>query len=332
MMPAPSILADGHKFFVNVLNDKTFQKRGFMTRTEGRLSWGVVDPRRHVMTIWEKGQSNFESAALARNATLITNGPFLPYDRGNKYQAFAGYQATSLVVSIGFWVASLSASKSGKQILDVAHSVVDNAFQVSYFSTSTSEGYITGTSESISERVLSRPNADYFGRDGGRLFANYVVANGDPPVMAEVIGGLKRSVRDYIAVDPNDPTAQLGCWGLAPLLTAPEPQLEILKKAGLEEALEAYSEVPEEPEDGWVPIGEGVEAADGCDGLIVALFGGGRPPQYANILAQVLVKEAVRVDGNASILLASGGTGLQGVPMPYYKQKYNRWGYQFGAG
>jgi hypothetical protein len=90
--------------------------------------------------------------------------------------------------------------------------------------------------------------------------------------------------------------------------------------------------VPEEPEDGRVPIGEGVDAADGCDGLIVALFGGGNPPQYANILAQVLVKEAVRVDGNASILLASGAIGLQGVPMPYYKQKYNRWGYQFVAG
>jgi hypothetical protein len=88
-MPAPSILTDGHKFFINVLNDKTFQKRGFMTRTEGRLSWGVVDPRRHVMTIWEKGQSDFASAALARNATLITNGPFLPYNRGNKYKAFA---------------------------------------------------------------------------------------------------------------------------------------------------------------------------------------------------------------------------------------------------
>jgi hypothetical protein len=325
-------LSDGHKFFINVLNDKTFQKLGFMTRTEGRFSWGVVDPRRHIMTIWKKGQANFESAALARNASLITNGPFLPYTRGSKYTAFAGYQFASLSVSVGFWVASLKASKSISSTLDIAHSVVDDALQVAYFSTTTSEGYISGTSESISERVLSRPNADYFGRDGGRLFADYVVAHGDPPVMAEVIGGLKRSVQDYVAVDANDPTAQLGCWGLAPLLTAPQPQLEILEKAGLEEAIEMCTEVPEEPEDGWVPIGEGVGAADGCDGLIVALFGGGSPPQYANILAQVLVKEAVRVDGNASILLASGAVGLQGVPMPYYKQKYNRWGYQFVAG
>ena len=97
-MPAPSIVTDGHKFFINVLSDKTFQKRGVMTRTEGRLSWGVVDPRRHVMTIWEKDESNFESAALARNASLISYGPFPSYNRGNKYQAFAGYQATSLVV------------------------------------------------------------------------------------------------------------------------------------------------------------------------------------------------------------------------------------------
>jgi hypothetical protein len=284
------------------------------------------------MTIWEKGKFDFAGAALARNATFITHGPFLPYNRGNKYKAFAGYQVASLAVSVSFWSASMKASSSVELTLDIAHSVVDNALQVSYFSTSKSEGYITGTSESISERVLSGPNADYFGRNGGRLFANYVVANGDLPVMAEMIGGLKRSVRGYAAVDPNDPTAQLGCWGLAPLSVAPGARLEILKEAGLEEALEAYSEVPEEPEDGWVPVGEGVGVADGCDGLIVALFGSGNPPQYANILAQVLVKDAVRVGGNASILLASGRTGLQGVPMPYYKQKYNRWGHQLVAG
>jgi hypothetical protein len=331
-MPPPDIVTDGHKFFINVLNDKTFQKLGFMTKTQGRMSWGVVDPRRHVMTIWEKGQPNFESAALGRNASLITNGPFLPYARGNKYKAFAGYQAASLSVSIAFWIASLNASKSTKSVLDTTHDVVDDALQVTHFATTTSEGYITGRSESISERVLSRPNADYFGRDGGRLFADYTVAHGDPPVMAEVIGGLKRSVQDYVAVDANDPTALLGCWGLAPLLAATTPQLELLEEAGFVEALEAYTELPEEREDGWIPVGEGVGAGDGCDGLIVALFGGGNPPQYANILASILVKEAVRVDGNGSILLASGATGLQGVPMPYHKQKYNRWGYQFVAG
>ncbi|MCP3975736.1 MAG: hypothetical protein GY720_14720 [bacterium] len=330
-MAAPSIVGDGTKFFINVLNDNTFQKLGVLTRTEGRFSWAVLDPRRHLMNIWEKDRADFKQAAIDRNASAITNGPFLRYNGGTKYTATAGYAASSLASTVGFGISALLSPKSMWGPISNMHSKVDALLQVAYFSTHASEGYIFGTAESIVEDDLSRPNASYFGRNQGRLFGDYVVARGDPPTINEVIGGLFQSVENYAAVDAGD-TAQLGTWGKAPILSAPPDKMRIFEEAGLSEAVEIYEEAARSPGEEGVPIGEGVEATDLCDGLMIALFGGGSPEKYANMLAAVLVESAVRVDGNESILLGSGSVLLQGSGMPFYKEKYNKYGYEFKAG
>jgi hypothetical protein len=303
-----------------------------MTKTEGAMSWAVLDPRRHIMNIWEKDQVDFVDAALARGASAITNGPFLRYQGGNKYQAYGGYQAVSLLGTFFFGLGSLMVPKHTKPAVSWAHSVFDQAQQIRFLGTRDSEGYIYGSAEGITETKLSRPNSHYLGRNQGRLFGDYVVERGDPPQITEVIGGLKRSVENYSPGDDKDTLALLGCWGLAPILSAPADKLILFESAGLQEALNGYEERMLKPREEDIPYGPGVESTDLCDGLIVALFGGGSTGQYSSILASVLTKEAVRVDGNGSILLATGSTALQGGTMPYYKEKYNKWGYQFMAG
>jgi hypothetical protein len=333
-MPGPSILNDGTLFFVNVLRSEEFKRKGLLTDSEGRISWAVLDPRRHIMTIWEKDRQDFVTAALARNASVITNAPFLLYHKDrNKIGAYLGYQWDSLWMRIGFGIARASNSNQNLQnALNTAEDMVDGILQQEYFSSQKSEGYIFGTSESITHNAAdeSRPNASYFGRNTGRLFANYTIARGDAPRITEVIGGLFQSVLNYAAVDSGS-AAQAGCWGLAPLLES-SPQCDALRESGLAEVLAEYEEVARHPGEEGVPFGEGVDSAAPCTGLIVALFGGGAPDWFANTLSAVLVKEAVRVDGNDSILLATEGKALRGDGMPYYKLTYNRYGYQFKQG
>jgi hypothetical protein len=107
---------------------------------------------------------------------------------------------------------------------------------------------------------------------------------------------------------------------------------QALRDAGLEAALESYEAVAREPPPEGVPRGEGVDPGESCAGLVIALFGRASPAGAAALLAGVLVKSAVRVDGNDSILLATSGTALQGAAMGDFKRIYNRWGYEFVAG
>jgi hypothetical protein len=328
-MPA-SILNDGPAFFPNVISDQTFQLTGVLTATEGRVSWGVIDPRRHAMTIWEKSVDDFVDAALARNASLISNAPFLLYDGGAKSFTVARYGVHS------FWrlirIAMGTFGRGPESVPDATEELRESERELKkrYFSAHVVEGFIFGTAERIEESAQSRAQAAYFGRDSGRLFANYAIAQGDAPRIAEVIGGLFMSVGGYAPVD-NGTASQVGAWGLAPILAAPQPQKDRMSEAGLEGAVEKYEERMRAGND-QIPFGETVSPGDEMTGLVVALFGGGSPNGFANILANVLVRDAVRVDGNSSILLGQGGVALQGRHMNEYKRYYNRWGYMWRQG
>lgn len=315
---AASILNDGNSFFTNVLKDDLFKKTGALTGSEGRISWGVVDPRRHVMTIWEKDQFNFINAAIDRNATLISNGPFYKYVGGTKKWATFWYGVDVFFTGIGL------VNATPKQVARERQKLLKK-----YFTAHVAEGYVFGNSENIVWDDLSRPRAAYFGRLSGRTFADYTIGQGDAPRIPEVIGGLFRSVNNYAAVDQGV-AAQVGTWGLAPILAAPEEKLILLRESGMDGALEEYEKVLKEGGEEITPIGEGAD--DTLTGLIVALFGGGSPAAFANILAQVLVKDAVRVDGNSSILLVQGSNVLRGAGMNGPKIAYNLNGYMFLPG
>ncbi len=321
---APSLLSDGPLFFPNVLKDETFQKKGVLTQTEGRTSWAVVDPRRHLMTIWEKDEEDFAKSATKQNASVITNGPFLLYQGGSKWFAYFKYHVESALTS--YSVASTNvglytdwADFSAKQ---------DWKIKVKYFSSHEVEGYIFGNAERIVKDKNSRPNASYFGRREGRLFPDYEIKRGDPPRHPEVIGGLFMSVENYQVVD-NGTASQVGTWGLAPIAPVGDDEGGSLQEAGIDEARQQYEQAARQEGEEIVPLGNGVPPDTACTGLILAAFGPGGPAHYANLNAQVRVQHAVRVDGNNSILLGHYKTLLQGQHMMEIKRIYNRWGYRF---
>src|SRR4051812_42373404 len=83
-MPKPS-LADKEKFFASVLADADFQKQGILFGDDPAVArnckWVVVDPGRHVLSVWQKPlpTQDFVSAALQLDASVFTNGPFFNY-------------------------------------------------------------------------------------------------------------------------------------------------------------------------------------------------------------------------------------------------------------
>jgi len=328
-MADPSLLNDGVRFFPNVLNDRKFMAHGVLARTEGRVSWAVVDPRRHIMTIWEKDVDRFPEAAKRRTgASVLTNGPFLLYSGGNKYLATIKYGLNLL------WRNSLfggGIKGSASATLEQMHKN-EAELKKKYFTGHQVEGYLYGDSEHIARTKNSRPKAYYFGRKSGRLFGDYVIAKGDPPHHPEVIGGLFLSVDNYTVKD-NGTASQVGTWGLAPLAAAGgQPKVE-LEQAGLTAAIESYEAAMLAPSaEGWVPYGPHVPANTPCPGLLLAVFGAGSPHAFATHNVNVRVEKAVRVDGNSSILLAHYGTLLQGQYMIEAKVYYNRWGYMFKPG
>lgn len=327
-MPHPSILQDGPRFFPNVLLDQTFQRRGLLALTEGRLSWGVADPRRYTLFVWEKDRADFVESALALDKPLYTNAPFLLYpNERSKYLAYAGYQLEGFFRALG---ASLFPAKNVRGQLEKLRDI-DRRMLQKYFQGDIVEGLIEGRRRGILDRRNPRPNASYFGRRAGRLFSDYAVARGDPSTdFPEVIGGLFQSVEEYRAMD-NGTASQLGAWGLAPLTGVPDPQKIQLRDAGLEAALERYEHAARKPGEDHRPIAPGVPPTEGCTGLLISLFGGGSPALFANTLASVLVRSAARVDGNESILMGSYSTLFQGQYMPDHKRSYNRYGYVLEA-
>jgi hypothetical protein len=328
-MPAPSLLNDGPNFFLNVLIADDFKRQGRMARTEGRISWAVVDPRRHKLFIWQKDRDDFLAAANARTSTVVTNAPFAVYQEG-RYGAHVRYWLEWLWETFKLvMIPRMLPPELLRRLRAMNHDLVKQ-----YFGNSIVEGKIFGQRDGIVEDSQSRPATSYFGRRQGRLFADYIIDSGDPQqsITPEVIGGFFRNVLNYAPNDDNGEAAEVGTWGLAPILSAPAPQLRLLRDAGLDAVLEEYEEFLNHPQDGVIPKGEGVLPTDKCDGLLIAIFGGGSPPEFDDYNAQVLVKEAVRVDGNNSILLQVNGAVLQGSDMPEYKQVYNFYGYEFIAG
>lgn len=336
------LLKDGPLFFPNILLDENFQKKGIIWGKEpyGQigLNWAVIDPRRHKMYVWEKNQSNFVKAAHSLGASVFTNGSFNLYVGGNKYWS------TIKVYSNTFWDSlwnniSYSVIKqiNSNYLINISNNLHKNAKK--YWDGHRPDGNIYGDHEGISVVGKHQPWHHHFGRRKDRFFPDYVIGSGapgsskQPGGLSEVIGGLFRSVDNYLPKDPQKGGIGTGHWGLAPFGDSSTQTDSELKKAGILDALKRYHEKEEEfaesDEPGYIPPYEG---APTCTGLIITAFYWGNVSAIATKLAEVRVKDAVRVDGNSSILLGhhstsviEGGTGT----MSLGKLNYNRWGYQF---
>lgn len=336
-MPSPlegcavdaSLITDGPRFFPNVLRSRQFIDAGVLFGAEGladgaieNLHWAVVDPRKHIMYIWEKQQDDFVEAARDLSATVVTNGSFNIYSAGGKDRAVLK-GATAVVGEYLFtftelpgWVWSRFDEQLAQQIARRFEVRLERALMRA-FSSSVPEGFIYGTNEGIAETTESRPQQHYFGRRGGRNFENYEIGNGDPPISDEAIGGLFRAVDAYRSADPlPDQVVGFGLWGIAPLTNDPA-----LAEAGVIEALEELAE----REPGHEELGE-------LTGVLITAFWWGRVATVIDLFVAARVKEAVRIDGNSSILLGRGAEILVNENMITPKRYYNKWGYQFQPG
>lgn len=312
-----SIVNDGPRFFPNALRDPVFVRDGVLFGMDpGRdkgIYWAVVDPRRHTMYVWRKDTDDFPTAARHLGASVVTNAPFLLYAGGST----TGGKA--LVHSWYYLRCAWEALKTAGNYSPLApfyFSARTTQIARELFGTHAVEGFIFGARQQICENRpdFSRPNAEYFGRTGGRLFSNYSIAHGDPPAMDEAIGGLFRSVAQYAAVD-NGTAVWVGTWGLVPLTGAIDPALQ---ESGAEAARAEY--VARTPQ------------ADGpCDGVLLTAFATMGPAQMAALLAGVRVRDAVRLDGNDSVLMGHHNTMHYGDDMPAPKRAYNKYGYYFLA-
>jgi len=336
----PSLQSDGVAFFPNVLKAVEFQQNGILFGDEAapetsasemkrRVQWAVIDPRKHILYIWEKKDEEFPDSAVALGASVFTNGPFNLY-RGQKngFWAHASYWRDYIALLWGLGVLAILA-----QILPFLRNEFDKLRQealrkllIQHFGDSTPEGYVFGKRDNIHRDQLSRPHHYHFGRKPGREFADYIIDVGDSPQADEFIGGLFRTVNNYTdALD--DPRADsngvrithqrhdFGYWGLAPLSIS-DPDLKAGGVEGAYEALSAYDHqyFPELP---------------GCVGVLIVVFYGGDTSVMAGKLIGVRVKEAVRIDDSDSVLFGHGAEILvgKGDDMSVYKRLYNKWGY-----
>jgi len=322
----PSLVNDGPHFFPNVLMDPVFQRDGVLfghdhgqspaaqTRKgdnkEGDIQWAVVDPRRHIMYIWDKDvhrQDDFPLAAKSLGASVVTNASFNEYKGGSK--TWGTIKVGLSLIGYSFSHAYIgSPYAASKHIKDSEIREIERK----YWTGSKAQGHIFGSHEGISETKIDRPALHYFGRRTGRLFSDYEIAQGEAPQIEEVIGGLFRNVANYIDAEASAQTIGHGVWGLAPFGIDAD-----LGDAGLGPAVETYEAndtitEPNKPH---------------CIGLVIAVFSWEDVKQIATLLIAARVKDAVRVDGNDSILFGHHQTLLYGDDMGDAKRFYNRWGY-----
>lgn len=283
----------------------------------------VIDPNRHKLAVWEKSfpTSDFVTSGQALNASVFTNGPMV-HSRvaGNDYVAAAGYIVqgswNSLKASFdrplhSFGVGIGRAIRGQKKSFPMAdiskqkwNEAADDWFGgVPY-------GDVVGASQNIDiHGPVSSTPLGYFGRDSGTSFESYKIGLGNPAGLAEASGGLYApAILNYQVTPDTHGSNQWFYWGLAPL----KPQGP--EGAELRDALTAYA---------------AAGASKPVTGLIVGLFyhsGGGGIVQH---LADIGVRDAVKLDGSDSVLLGHDKTVLWGNGMTGYKRVWMRWGFAF---
>lgn len=325
-MAAPS-LSDKKSFFSAVLNDGDFQKNGivFGEQDEPRhCKWVVVDPNRHVLRVWEKRSrtADFVAAGQGLNASVFTNGPFFSYasstQTGGKEYGWLKYQASSAVFSLATGLHNLTA--------DVRDAIPFGAptntpripnWAPKAFSDYQADTHLGGTpvGHVISAGQLKcssrAPNLAYFGRNQGTGFSSYTIGSGrDPTGLSEAIGGILMAIQNY-AIDPGERginSNQYVYWGLAPLAAT---DLRF-NNTGLAAALQAYAKAP-----------KGGTVA----GLIFGMFY--QNNSHAQLMLDIGVKDAVRLDGSDSTLFGRGQTVLWGEGMVHYKRIAQQYGFAF---
>ncbi len=321
----PDLIKDGPRFFPNVLKDPEFKKHGILfgindggydsvvrgLLLHGKVPWAVVDPRRHILYVWQKTTPLFPDTGVTLGSSVFTNGSFNVYKGGNTWkQRLAAWLMVNVYATVAngfFWIFGIKVDAK-------------MAMKFALYSSEESEGFVIGNHAGINETKASesRPAMQYFGRKAGRLFGDYAIAAGDPSGASEWIGGLFRTVNNYQFGEAVDQSITAGIWGLAPLDVTDAD----LKDAGIEQAIEEY--LKDEPQSDSPPPRE-------VTGLIITAFYAGPMSEFAAILGKARVKDAARIDGSDSIVMGRGNALVFDAETEK-KKLYNRWGFQCQAG
>jgi len=312
----PSLL-DKTRFFPAVLGNREFREKGVLFGEEPTIArdckWVVVDPNRHKLRVWEKPtpMSDFVTAGQALRASVFTNGPMVhARTDGNKYLLGAKYYGKATVNYL-WW--RLPRGPIGQMPWDTAKAIneasskaADDVFEGPPY------GDVFSFSNQIDARVpqnLQDVNLGHFGRGLGTDFDSYTVGSGNPVGLAEASGGLyPPAILNYVVTPDTHGSNQWFYWGLAPLKPTGTDEV------GLKNALAAYASIG---------------SPRPLNGLIIGLFYHGGRGDVVQHLADVSVRDAVKLDGSDSVLLGHDSTIEWGDGMTAYKRIWMRWGFAF---
>ncbi|HEV8679807.1 MAG TPA: hypothetical protein VGQ90_10565 [Stellaceae bacterium] len=346
-MPGPT-LADKSKFLPAVLTDAEFKRNGVLFGENPELAndckWVVVDPNRHKLAIWTKPHvtADYRECAKALNASVFTDGTlqhsqhegpgWTGYVKGGA--SYGAAEAQKLLSGAGItfgkqalrlfsWAGSSATPEQRAAALErwekrereKADDEADMYWFIAgpYGSVVGKDGGIPNTARrggTIDEKVNDKSmQPGFFGRGAGTNFESYKIGQGEPVNLVEASGGLYDPEILKGKVTPLPHASNMWFWwGLAPVKAPQGPDPD-----GVKNALAAYAAAP------------GNRAPTG---LIVGLYVQDKTAKV-QLLADVGVTDAVRLDGGDSVLLGHGNTLVVGETMSHHKRVWLQYGFAF---
>lgn len=302
-------LMNGTPFITSVLSDTNFRRDGFLQGTDGALFYTVMNPKRHVVSMWKKqgGPGDYEATAKSLGATAYTNGPQMDNPSIGKHtpHKIAGGGA---VLGVG---AAVAAKALGATLLAATGVGVVVLFVVAI------GGLAYLNYQAAQFAPFSTVNGDAFSKDDGRGYDNWasfgrrsgtsladyeMKMTGLPSDLPEVCGGMSPLVDNWQAFSsqPNTPgynsgyagavgAAEMAAWALVPIPLPGTP----LTERGLQWPMFPVNILMQEDQ-------------SFIEGLIVAVGTETESQRVAPCLASIGARSAVATDGSGSVMYGSG--------------------------
>jgi hypothetical protein len=306
-------------FFPAVLGNNEFRQKGILFGEDPTIAnsakWMVLDPNRHKLAIWEKPSATFDfvTAGQAQAAAVFTNGPMLYNGLGRPAGAMDGVK----------YVLNGALRDAASGILVMPYAQGHRVSKRNWTQAAADQygsipcGNVIGMRRTINA-VAPPPGTNrfgYFGRGPGTDFASYKIGDGNPPGLVEASGGLyPPPLLDGKFKADGFGRNQWLYWGLAPLTP------DAADAAGLKGAMADYATA--------MKVYGVAAASKPVTGLIIALAynGDGTTVQH---LVDAGVTDAIKVDGNDSVLFGHESTVLWGDAMTDRKRTWLNWGFAF---
>src|SRR4051794_34532918 len=276
-----------------------FRRHGALHGADARWSWAVVDPLRHPVEGWRKGDGarrTYAGSAAALDAVVFTNGPLVGKRGRATGKVTAGRVVADFAAATGSGVvagAVLARRRRGGWAWPLAGgaAMAGGAWRRSFAGWTTCGAARSARNAIDESRTFDRegPRHAWIGRYGS-TFASYAVGFGDPPDGAvEALGGLVLLLRSY--------------------------ELPGTGRAGADYAAHAAKRGA----GGWglVPVAPGAVDGDPPDGVVVVMAAPAPLGHVAQLLRAIGARDAVAVDPRGSRMMGAAGRFTVGPPPPH---------------